>query len=114
MSQIVSQKLPSLGTGLTNYLTEIRKFPMLTQVEETTLGRRWRNHGDREAAIRLLTSHLLLVAKSAMGYGVYGLPLAIFISEGNVGLMRPCGDSIRSGAFAFPPMPCGGSKRQSG
>jgi RNA polymerase sigma-32 factor len=88
MSQIVSQKLPSLGTGLTNYLTEIRKFPMLTQVEETTLGRRWRNHGDREAAYRLVTSHLRLVAKIAMGYRGYGLPVADIISEGNVGLMQ--------------------------
>ncbi|MGY4253838.1 RNA polymerase sigma-32 factor [Bradyrhizobium sp. USDA 4516] len=88
MSQTVSQKLPSLGTGLTKYLTEIRQFPILTQEEENTLGRRWRNHGDREAAYRLVTSHLRLVAKIAMRYRGYGLPVADIISEGNVGLMQ--------------------------
>ncbi|WP_063684706.1 RNA polymerase sigma factor RpoH [Bradyrhizobium stylosanthis] len=88
MSQTVSQRLPSLGPGLTNYLAEIRKFPILTREEETTLGRRWRNHGDREAAYHLVTSHLRLVAKIAMGYRGYGLPIADIISEGNVGLMQ--------------------------
>ncbi|WLA43016.1 RNA polymerase sigma factor RpoH [Bradyrhizobium elkanii] len=88
MSQAVSQKLPSLGTGLTKYLTEIRQFPILTREEETTLGRRWRNRGDREAAYRLVTSHLRLVAKIAMRYRGYGLPIADIISEGNVGLMQ--------------------------
>ncbi|WP_050625863.1 RNA polymerase sigma factor RpoH [Bradyrhizobium viridifuturi] len=88
MSQTVSQKLPLLGNGLTNYLAQIRKFPILTQDEETTLGRRLRNHGDREAAYRLVTSHLRLVAKIAMRYRGYGLPVADIISEGNVGLMQ--------------------------
>lgn len=88
MYQAVSKKLPSLGTGLTHYLTEIRKFPILTQEEESTLGRQWRNQGDREAAYRLVTSHLRLVAKIAMGYRGYGLPIADIISEGNVGLMQ--------------------------
>ncbi|MGY2803997.1 RNA polymerase sigma factor RpoH [Bradyrhizobium sp. USDA 4506] len=88
MSQTVSQKLPSLGTGLTKYLAEIRKFPILTRDEETILGRRWRNHGDREAAYRLVTSHLRLVAKIGMRYRGYGLPVADIISEGNVGLMQ--------------------------
>ncbi|PAY09553.1 RNA polymerase sigma factor RpoH [Bradyrhizobium sp. UFLA03-84] len=88
MSQTVSQKLPLLGNGLTNYLAQIRKFPILTQDEETTLGRRLRNHGQREAAYRLVTSHLRLVAKIAMRYRGYGLPIADIISEGNVGLMQ--------------------------
>src|ERR1700759_3172565 len=88
MYQTASQKLPSVGTGLTHYLAEIRKFPILTQEEETSLGRRWRNQGDREAAYRLVTSHLRLVAKIAMRYRGYGLPIADIISEGNVGLMQ--------------------------
>jgi len=88
MYQTASQKLPSFGTGLTHYLAEIRKFPILTQEEETTLGRRWRDQGDREAAYRLVTSHLRLVAKIAMRYRGYGLPIADIISEGNVGLMQ--------------------------
>ena len=88
MYQSVSQKLPSFGTGLSHYLTEIRKFPILTQEEETALGRRWRNQGDRDAAYRLVTSHLRLVAKIAMRYRGYGLPVADIISEGNVGLMQ--------------------------
>src|SRR6201996_9126668 len=88
MYQTASQKLPSFGTGLTHYLAEIRKFPILTQEEEAALGRRWRNHGDREAAYRLVTSHLRLVAKIAMRYRGYGLPIADIISEGNLGLMQ--------------------------
>ena len=88
MSRAVSQRLPSLGTDLTTYLTEIRKFPILSQDEEATLGRRWRDRGDREAAYRLVTSHLRLVAKIAMRYRGYGLPIADVISEGNVGLMQ--------------------------
>lgn len=88
MVHTISQPLPSIGTGLAHYLAEIRKFPMLTQEEETTFARRWRDHADREAAYRLVTSHLRLVAKIAMRYRGYGLPIADIVSEGNIGLMQ--------------------------
>ena len=85
-----SAALPILTTdsGLTQYLKEIRRFSMLEQHEEYMLARRWREHGDSEAAHRLVTSHLRLVARIAMGYRGYGLPIAEVISEGNVGLMQ--------------------------
>jgi RNA polymerase sigma-32 factor len=77
------------GTGnLSAYLAEIRKFPMLKPDEEFMLAKRWREHGDLAAAHRLVTSHLRLVAKIAMGYRGYGLPVAELISEGNVGMMQ--------------------------
>lgn len=88
MYHAVSQPLPLFGTGLAHYLTEIRKFPILTQEEETAFARRWRQQGDREAAYRLVTSHLRLVAKIAMRYRGYGLPIADIVSEGNIGLMQ--------------------------
>jgi RNA polymerase sigma-32 factor len=75
-------------SGLSRYLDEIRRFPMLEPQEEYMLAKRWREHGDRVAAHRLVTSHLRLVAKIAMGYRGYGLPIAEVISEGNVGLMQ--------------------------
>jgi RNA polymerase sigma-32 factor len=74
--------------GLSRYLEEIRRFPMLEPQEEYMLAKRWREHGDREAAHKLVTSHLRLVAKIAMGYRGYGLPISEVISEGNVGLMQ--------------------------
>jgi RNA polymerase sigma-32 factor len=74
--------------GLSRYLDEIRKFPMLEPNEEYMLAKRWREHGDRDAAHRLVTSHLRLVAKIAMGYRGYGLPIGEVVSEGNVGLMQ--------------------------
>src|SRR4030081_2022504 len=74
--------------GLTHYLEEIRRFPMLEPQEEYMLAKRWREHGDRTAAHKLVTSHLRLVAKIAMGYRGYGLPISEVISEGNVGLMQ--------------------------
>ena len=74
--------------GLSRYLSEIRKFPMLEKDEEFMLAKRWQEHEDSEAAHRLITSHLRLVAKIAMGYRGYGLPVAEVISEGNVGLMQ--------------------------
>jgi RNA polymerase sigma-32 factor len=85
-----SSALPILTaeSGLTRYLEEIRRFPMLEPQEEYMLAKSWREHGDRNAAHRLVTSHLRLVAKIAMGYRGYGLPIAEVISEGNVGLMQ--------------------------
>ena len=82
--------LPALKaeSGLSHYLDEIRRFPMLEPQEEYILARSWREHGDREAAHKLVTSHLRLVAKLAMGYRGYGLPISEVISEGNVGLMQ--------------------------
>ena len=74
--------------NLSRYLQEIRKFPMLTAEEENSLSRRWRDHEDLEAAHKLVTSHLRLVAKIAMGYRGYGLPVGELISEGNVGMMQ--------------------------
>ncbi len=74
--------------NLTRYLQEIRKFPMLTPEEELELSKRWRDHEDMEAAHKLVTSHLRLVAKIAMGYRGYGLPVGELISEGNVGMMQ--------------------------
>ena len=74
--------------GLSRYLSEIRKFPLLEKNEEFMLAQRWAQHQDAEAAERMVTSHLRLVAKIAMGYRGYGLPMGEVISEGNVGLMQ--------------------------
>jgi RNA polymerase sigma-32 factor len=74
--------------NLTRYLQEIRKFPMLSPEEEFDLAKRWRDHGDYEAAHQMVNSHLRLVAKIAMGYRGYGLPMGELISEGNVGMMQ--------------------------
>src|SRR5690348_8115561 len=74
--------------GLSRYLTEIRKFPMLAKDQEFMLAQRWKEHQDPEAAHQLVTSHLRLVAKIAMGYRGYGLPISEVVSEGNVGLMQ--------------------------
>src|SRR5207248_221558 len=86
--------LPALPSSLTpegnlsRYLQEIRKFPLLEPQEEFMLAKAWREHGDSKAAHKLVTSHLRLVAKIAMGYRGYGLPVAELISEGNVGMMQ--------------------------
>src|SRR3954451_259723 len=82
--------LPVLNgeSGLTRYLAEIRTFPMLEPQEEYMFAKRWRDHDDRDAAHHLVTSHLRLVAKIAMGYRGYGLPISEVVSEGNVGLMQ--------------------------
>ena len=78
----------SADSGLSRYLAEIRRFPMLAPEEEYMLAKRWREHGDRAAAHKLVTSHLRLVAKIAMGYRGYGLPIGEVVSEGNIGLMQ--------------------------
>ena len=80
--------VPAEGTGLSRYLDEIRRFPMLEPEEEFMLAKKWREHDHIESAHKLVTSHLRLVAKIAMGYRGYGLPINEIISEGNVGLMQ--------------------------
>jgi len=88
MARAAALPILTAESGLTRYLEEIRRFPMLEPQDEYMLAKRWREHGDREAAHRLVTSHLRLVAKIAMGYRGYGLPISEVISEGNVGLMQ--------------------------
>ncbi|MBY0226839.1 MAG: RNA polymerase sigma factor RpoH [Hyphomicrobium sp.] len=86
-----AKSLPVLAggsQGLSRYLDEIRKFPMLEPHEEFMLAKAWQEHADQEAAEKLITSHLRLVARIAMGYRGYGLPIGEVISEGNVGLMQ--------------------------
>jgi RNA polymerase sigma-32 factor len=85
----MARALPIVSEGgLSRYLAEIRKFPLLDPQEEYMLAKRWREHEDTEAAHRLVTSHLRLVAKIAMGYRGYGLPISEVIAEGNIGLMQ--------------------------
>ena len=85
-----NMKLPSIALdgGLSNYLTQIKKFPMLSSEEEYMLAKSWRDRGNLKAAEKLVTSHLRLVAKIAMGYRGYGLPVSELVSEGNIGLMQ--------------------------
>jgi len=87
---MATKSLPTVSGqgGLSRYLDEIRKFPMLEPDEEYMLAKRWREHDDRDAAHQLVTSHLRLVARIAMGYRGYGLPIGEVVSEGNVGLMQ--------------------------
>src|ERR1017187_10345 len=88
MAAVNTLSVMSPDGGLSRYLTEIRKFPMLAKDEEFMLAKRWQEHEDPEAAHRLITSHLRLVAKIAMGYRRYGLPINELIAEGNVGMMQ--------------------------
>jgi RNA polymerase sigma factor (sigma-70 family) len=88
MGSTAAVPMLSLDRGLTHYLAEIRKFPLLQADQESAYAKRWREQGDREAAYHLVTSHLRLVAKIAMRYRGYGLPVADVISEGNAGLMQ--------------------------
>ena len=88
---MAAKALPTVAggsLGLTRYLEEIRRFPMLEPNQEYMLAKPWQQHGDQEAAHKLVTSHLRLVARIAMGYRGYGLPIGEVISEGNVGLMQ--------------------------
>jgi RNA polymerase sigma-32 factor len=87
-AQIASFSFAGVESSLPQYLQEIRRFPMLEPQDEYMLAKRWREHGDRDAAHKLVSSHLRLVAKIAMGYRGYGLPISEVISEGNVGLMQ--------------------------
>jgi RNA polymerase sigma-32 factor len=88
MARATASPILMAESGLSRYLSEIKRFPMLEPDDEYMLAKRWREHGDREAAHKLVTSHLRLVAKIAMGYRGYGLPIGEVISEGNVGLMQ--------------------------
>jgi RNA polymerase sigma-32 factor len=88
MARAAAWPILAAESGLTRYLEEIRRVPMLKRQEEYLLAKRWREHGDREAAHKLVTSHLRLVAKTARDYRGYGLPISEAISEGNIGLMQ--------------------------
>ena len=89
-TKTINAKLPSitLDGSLSKYLAEIKKFPILTAEEEYMLAKSWRERGDLKSAQKLVTSHLRLVAKIAMGYRGYGLPVSEMVSEGNIGLMQ--------------------------
>ena len=89
-TKTIHSNLPTIGYegGLTGYLTQIKKFPMLSAEEEYMLAKSWRDRGDLKSAQKLITSHLRLVAKIAMGYRGYGLPVSEMISEGSIGLMQ--------------------------
>jgi RNA polymerase sigma-32 factor len=88
MSRAVTWPMLTAGSGIDHYFKDIQRFPMLDPQQEYMLAKRWREAGDRDAAHRLITSHLRLVAKIARGYRGYGLPIADLISEGQVGLMQ--------------------------
>jgi len=89
-TKTINSNLPSIALdgGLSKYLTQIKKFPMLSAKEEYMLAKSWRDRGDLKSAQKLVTSHLRLVAKIAMGYRGYGLPVSEMVSEGNIGLMQ--------------------------
>src|SRR5205814_10636869 len=88
MAHAAALPIITAENGLSRYLEEIRRFPMLEPQEEYMLAKSWREHGDRTAAHRLVTSHLRLVAKIAMGSRGYGLPISDVVSDVNVGLMQ--------------------------
>jgi len=89
-TKTITSNLPSIDVegSLSSYLTQIKKFPMLSAEEEYMLGKSWKDRGDLKSAQKLITSHLRLVAKIAMGYRGYGLPVSEMVSEGNIGLMQ--------------------------
>ena len=88
MARAATMAILTAESGLIHYFEQIRRFPLLERQDEYMFAKRWREHGDGDAAHRLVTSHLRLVAKIAMGYRGYGLPISEVISEGNVGLMQ--------------------------
>src|SRR6202022_3988786 len=88
MARAATTAILTVESSLTHYFEQIRRFPLLERQDEYMFAQHWREHGDRHAAHRLVTSHLRLVAKVAMGYRGYGLPMSEVISEGNVGLMQ--------------------------
>src|SRR6202040_1909880 len=88
MARAATTAILTVESSLTHYFEQIRRFPLLERQDEYMFAQHWREHGDRDAAHRLVTSHLRLVAKVAMGYRGYGLPMSEVISEGNVGLMQ--------------------------
>ena len=88
MSSFVSLPVISAENGLQHYMEQIKRFPLLTAKQEYDYGKRWQDHQDKKAAHQLITSHLRLVAKIAMGYRGYGLPVNDLIAEGNIGLMQ--------------------------
>ena len=89
-TKTITSNLPSIDVegSLSKYLTQIKKFPMLSEEEEYMLAKSWKDRGDLKSAQKLITSHLRLVAKIAMGYRGYGLPVSEIVSEGNIGLMQ--------------------------
>jgi len=88
MTRTTTVAILTAESGLIHYFEQIRRFPMLERQEEYMLAKRWREHGDRDAARKLVTSHLRLVTKIASGYRGYGLPISEVISEGNIGLLQ--------------------------
>src|SRR2546426_8918022 len=88
MARTAALPILTAEPGLTHYFERIRRFPMLERQEEYMLAKRWRDHGDRDAAHKLVTSHLRLVTKIASGYRGYGLPISEVVSEGNIGLLQ--------------------------
>src|ERR1700738_2105027 len=88
MAHAATPAILTVESNLTHYFEQIRRFPLLERQDEYLFAKHWREHGDRDAAHRLVTSHLRLVAKIALGYRGYGLPMSEVISEGNVGLMQ--------------------------
>src|ERR1700738_4766245 len=88
MARTATMAILTAGSGLTRYFEQIRRFPMLERQEEYVLAKRWREHSDRDAAHKLVTSHLRLVTQIARNYRGYGLPISEAISEGNIGLMQ--------------------------
>ena len=112
MSNTTNYNLPALSNegGLSAYLAQKKKFPMLDAEEEYLLAKNWRNTGNIKAAEKLVTSHLRLVAKIAMGYKGYGLPVSEMISEGNIGLMQAVKKFKPEKVLDLLRMPCGGLK----